>query len=355
MGTAGANISTIPFFGRAWKLSVRYPSGDGSATTEILTQDAWDPEALRMTFDVLQSTLPSPYWFADISIYNLTKPEIQNLLLNATWVTLEAGYQAGVATSSVIWDGPVLQTTFARENVVDFKITFNCIASIPIINNNIINFNVGYASSQAQLIDRMVQEIGGGYGVIRSDKAQSLLAAKQYPRGKTCFGKVSKFLFQMADDNYLSTWMNGHQSYLSELDNGETPAESTVIVYAPPSPPGFVPANPQPNETQTIVGVPKQTVFGVILTVLLDPRLKVQVPVMFVQLNRAVIAQMKIQYGQILKPLDQNLTFVVGQIRHYGDTRGNDWHTEVTGYTRLYGQGLLKGLLIPVAGAPSPS
>ena len=46
MGTAGANISTIPFFGRAWKLSVRYPSGDGSATTEILTQDAWDPETL---------------------------------------------------------------------------------------------------------------------------------------------------------------------------------------------------------------------------------------------------------------------------------------------------------------------
>ena len=30
-----------------------------------------------MTFDVLQSTLPSPWWFADINIYNLTSQQAQ--------------------------------------------------------------------------------------------------------------------------------------------------------------------------------------------------------------------------------------------------------------------------------------
>jgi hypothetical protein len=344
--------STIPLWGRAYKLTVKYASGGGTATEEIISQDSWEPEALRLTFEVLESTLPSPYWFADISVFNLDKPGIQNAMLNATWVTLEAGYQAGPTARTIIWDGPVLQVLFDREEVVDFKVTFHCLASIPLINQNVVNFALGPFSSQAQLIARMVGTIGGDFQVQTSPAASDKLSAKQYPRGKTVFGRVNRYLFEMADDQFLSSWQNGKQAFLSEMDSGAAPS-GELLTFSPPPPPGYQTSQPKASVAQTIVGVPRQTPFGVILRVLLDPRLKVKVPPMLAQLDRTVIAQMKVAYGEIQTPLDQNLTFVVAQLRHVGDTRGNDWYTEVTGYSRTYAQGLLSGMFLPNAAGGS--
>jgi hypothetical protein len=341
-----ATISQIPLWGRAWSLTVQYASGGQTGTKEILSQQSWEPEALRMTFEVLESTLPSPFWFADISVYNLNDPEAQNAILNATWVTFQAGYQTGPTISSIIWDGPVLQVLFDREDVVNTKVTFHCVASIPLINDNIVNFAQGPFSSQAQLVARMVSTIGGTFAVQQSAKASQLLASKQYPRGKTVFGKVSKYLFEMGSDNFLSQWMDGKQAYLSEMDSGAAPP-ANVLTYSPAPPPGFNPSGLKSTVTQSVLSVPRQTPFGVIFTVLLDPRLKVQIPPMLVQLDRTIIAQMKVQYGQIQTPLDQNLTFVAAQIRHRGDTRGTDWQTEITGYSRTYAQGLLNGMFTP--------
>jgi hypothetical protein len=336
--------STTQFWGRSWKLTVQYPSGSGTATKEVVSQNYWEPEALRVTFDVVKSTLPSPFWFADISIYNLNDPEIQNFLFNASWVTLEAGYQTGPNKSSIIWDGPVLQVLFDRVEVVDFKITLHCLASIPLINENIVNFAQGPFASQLQLVSRMVSKIGANYNA--SPKAQTLLSAKQYPRGKTVFGKVSKYLFDMADDNFLAHWMDGSKINISEMDSG---ASVPDLVYSPPDPPGYKAAQTNSSITKSVIGVPRQTPFGVIFTVLLDPRLIVKAPPLLVQLDRTVISQSKIVYGSIQTPLDADLVFVAAQIHHYGDTRGNDWHTEVTGYTRTYAQGLSQGMFLPNA------
>src|SRR5580693_1286360 len=108
-------VSNIPLWGQAYKLSVKYVTGtDDQTQVEVLTCDAWEPEALRITFEVQQSTVSNPWWFADISVYNLNTQTIQNALLNAVWVTLEAGFQYGPSKSSIIWDGPVLQTLLDR-------------------------------------------------------------------------------------------------------------------------------------------------------------------------------------------------------------------------------------------------
>ena len=321
--------STIAFFGRGYRLTVKTASGPDSASilpgpfegvgtsssnVEVLTDNSWEPEALRITFDILESTLPSPFWFSDITIYNLNDTEIQNLLYNATWATLEAGYQAGPAKSSVVWDGPVLQVLFDRDNVVDFGITLHCIASIPLLNQNIVNFAQGPFSSQLQLVSRMVSEIGGNYSVKTSDTANSLLSAKQYPRGKTCFGRASKYINQLADDNFMSSWMDGINSYISEIDSGKAPV-GAVLTYSPPLPLGQTASLQDPSVTPTVIGVPKQTPFGVIFRVLLDPRLKVKVPPQIVRLDRTVISQTKVQIGQVQTPLDPSLEFVAAQIR----------------------------------------
>lgn len=337
--------SNIPLWGRAWKLTVKL----ADESVQVLSQSAWDPEALRIVFDVLQSTLPSPFWYADVSVYNLNSPTLQNLLFNAVWLTLEAGYQSGPSKSSIIWDGPVLQVIFDREDVVNLVMKFNCLAGPWLLEEQFVNLSQGPMSSQLQLVSKMIAQTSGTLSQQVSSKAQGLLDGKQYPRGKTVFGKVSKYISEMSDDNFLNTWIaNGNQQYMSELYDPNVTLTPN-LTYGPPFPPGTNPGTPDTGITRSITGVPKQSQFGCIFTVLLDPRLKVQLPPLLVKLDQTVIQQLKIQYGQVLTPLDQSGLFVAALVRHYGDTRGNDWHTEVTGYTRGYSQNLLNGVFTAAA------
>jgi hypothetical protein len=90
-----------------------------------------------------------------------------------------------------------------------------------------------------------------------------------------------------------------------------------------------------------------------IFTVLLDPRLKVQLPPLVVQLTRTLISQLTVQPGQaVVSPMSANLDFFVAQVRHIGDSRGNDWYTEVTGYNTTYASNLLDGVF---AASSSPT
>lgn len=334
------STSAIPLFGQAWKLTVKYLSGGSVQTSEIVTQSGWDPEALRMTFDVLQSTLPSPYWYADISIYNLNEPTVQNYLFNAVWCTLEAGFQTGPSKSSIIWDGPVLQTLFDREDVVDQRTTLHCLASIPAIEQNIVNMQFGAMTQQAQAVSQMASSIGMP-AVRLGTQANSLLQAKAYPRGLTVFGRASDFFGDVAEDNFLSTWNDGQNAYISELNSSAT---TPNLTFAPVTPPGYTVGQLDQSATYSIIGTPRQTPFGVIYTVLLDPRLKVGLPPLLVKLDNIVISQMKAYLGQVLNPVDASGLSVVAQVRHRGDTRGNEWYTEVTGYWRNYTTNLLQGI-----------
>lgn len=334
-----SDFSTIPLWGRKWDLAIRLADG----STQTLSKSVNDPQALRVTFDVLQSTLPSPYWFADIVVYNLNDATLQNLLQNAVWVTLQAGYQSGPSVASIIWDGPVMQVIFDRENVVDLTIRFNCIAVPANQATEFINRTFGAQQSQFNAFDAFIAQTGGDASRQSSDKAKQMLGDKAYPRGKTTFGKTSKYIAELADDNFLSTWTQSNATYLTELYNPKISLDPN-LVYGPPLPVGSTSTSAETNITRSIIGVPKQGIFGAIFTVLLDPRLKVQLPPLLVKLDQTVIQNLKIQYLQVLTPLDQSGLFIAAQVRHYGDTRGNDWCTEVTGYTRGYSQGLLNGV-----------
>lgn len=347
-------------WGQAYKLTVRYATPDGAGQSTVLSCNTWEPEALRITFDVLQSTIPSPWWFADISVYNMTLENIQNALLNATWVTLEAGFQSGPNLSTIIWDGPVLQTLYDQENVVDRRITFHCVAN-PVAMDSIVSFAMGPFSSQAQLVAQMASAIelpamtysNGTVG----PKAAQLMSAKQYPRGNTVFGKVGKYLVQVANDQFLNTFRDGSKAYISEMSRSDTTPDLT---YSPPFPPGAAAPNTSGSVTYSIIGVPRQIPQGVIFTVLLDPRLKVRLPPMVVQLQRTLISQLQVSIGgganaplSAGSPSSANLKLFVSQVRHTGDSRGNDWQTEVTGVSTTYADSMLDGLFSGNSGGQS--
>ena len=340
--------SGTPLWGQAWELTITCATAGGAQTTTI-SSNAWEPEALRITFDVLQAMNTSPLWYADISIYNLDDQTAQNIALNATWATLKAGFQFGAQVSSIIWNGPVFQVLYTREAVVDQKLTLHCVVFPAVSPTDIVGFSMGQFSNQQQLIARMISETNlpavsvaaGTQGLVAAQR----MTATQYPRGNTVFGKVSKYFAQIADDNVVQTWTDGLKTYIGEVDSGGSDAQPDLI-YSPAFPPGSTGnSSGLPTGTnQSIIGTPQQIQQGVTFTVLLDPRLQVQLPPLLVQLVRTQISQLErtpSPNSELPTALQSNLTFFVTQVRHSGDTRGNEWQTEVTGFSTAYAQNLL--------------
>ena len=340
------STSTIPLWGQAWELVVTYAT-EGGAEQATIASKTWTPDALRVTFEVLQAMNSSPFWYADISIYNMNDQAVQNILLNATWVTLRAGFMTGENLYATIWDGPVFQPIFTREAVVDQKVTLHCVAN-PFVMDSIVGFATGPFSTQTQLVAKMASQINlppvstaqGTLGAV----AEQRMSVTQYPRGNGVFGKTSRYLAQIADSNFLQMWQDGQQAYISEVDSGNREPQ---LVYSPPLDPAYTDQmlNIPIGTTRSLIGTPRQTQQGVTFEVLLDPRLKVGLPPLVVQLARTQVAQL-VQTptpasGSIPTALSSNLTFFVAQVRHVGDTRGNEWYTEVTGYSTAYAQTLL--------------
>lgn len=342
------STSSVPLWGRAYELILSIGSKDSGDSAKV-TSSAWEPEALRIKFEVLESTNASPFWFADITVYNVNDADVLELLNSASggkslWLTLSAGYQKGNNLYSVIWSGPVLQVMYDQENVVDRVLRFNCIqAANQTFDQIFANFNTGIMSTQYQILTRMINQAGGQAPQQVSQLAQTMMSAKACPRGKTLFGGISKYVEQLALDNSLNTWIKENQRYVSELENPNLPLPVSLI-YGPPLPPGAAVSNINSSVNASIIGIPKQTPFGAIFTVLLDPRLSVKLPPMVVQIQ-GLLSQYKLIYNQSLpNQWDSSGVYIVGQVRHYGDSRGNDWYTEVTGYQRNYGNNVLKTL-----------
>jgi hypothetical protein len=344
-------ISQTPFFGQAWELIITYTDTNGDDQNITVSTNAWEPEALRITFEVLQATIPSSWWYADIVVYNLKQETIKNFILTATNVKLSAGFQTGPAKSTVIWDARVFQVLIDEENVVDTRVTFHCVAN-PVAMANPVAFSIGPSAAQAQLLTKMAGNIGlppmenSQNTATLSEHAQAALMAKQYPRGNTVFHTFGQYLDIASNDQNLTTWRKGNAAYMTELGNVarglSTPTAD--LTYALPNPVGTTSSGLPAGTTQTIIGTPRQTPQGVIFTVLLDPRLQVKLPVQVVQLvGNLTITQQTIQVGQNQSTLN-TLQFVV-QVRHVGDSRGNDWYTEVTGCSTTFASNLLTGLL----------
>jgi hypothetical protein len=153
MSTAAQSKDKL--FGRAYELIVMpSPAAGGNQDPIIISSSAWEPEALRITFEV---DLPGykSLWFARICIYNTGATLSRNLLVPGATVVLRAGYQNPGA--GVIFRGTVFQPMFERENVVDQKITLMCYTGLKETIANFASFSGSPGMTQAALIQSMAE------------------------------------------------------------------------------------------------------------------------------------------------------------------------------------------------------
>ena len=324
--TPSLPVSPIPgssLYGRKYQLQVFLPPAPGAnPTQDVLTvsDSDFEPEALKITFDIFTPCF-SNYWYADIDIYNFDSVTTSRIIAAGSNVTqgmvviLKAGYQNGLF--DVIWQGPVFQPIFSRDNVVDFKITLRCILSLEsVLTGKPLSVQYGANFNQTETILAMLNSIGVG-----SDYLSPNLSSKKYSRGDSLFGSPDKVLREFAEDNNMVWFLGKRGINLGALNDGQASTSTTAsgIKYSP---------------STGLVFSPQQTQAGVDFTVLLDPRVRAQIPLMVVALDKVVIQQFKRSIGEQVLPLDQDGTYVVGAVHHRGDSRGGPWYTEITGYEK---------------------
>ena len=311
-------------YGRKYQLLV---STQGGEQVINFSDSSFEPEALRITFNVYTPCIHSAYWFADIDIYNLDTSTNEELVIAASnigqgaQVTLSAGYASG--NYDIIWMGPVFQATLSRENVVDLKLSLHCIYSMEsVLSGAVISTQYAAGMTQPELIVRMLNSLGLHQNYLSPNIKKTAVS-----RGGVLFGAPDKYFDQIARDNNMVWFINQRGFSMGALNDDLNSTPAPGFVYGPKS---------------GLIGTPEQTQSGVDFSILLDPRVKAQLPLMTVGIDQSLIRQYKLQIGEVIRPLDNDGTYVVGAIRHRGDSRGNIWQTDITGYTNL---GEVLGLL----------
>jgi hypothetical protein len=312
----------LPIFGRKYKLQVL--TQDSQQTVLTVSDSAFEPEALRITFDV-EMTAWQVLWTAQIVIYNLNFavtdallgqgvpapiPGGQTPIRKNMRVILSAGYQNG--KFGTIWDGYVLQALFERENQVDFKVTLTCVLGLYTVNKNFVSMTyTAELSSQMNTVRAMA---GNSFSKIPVANLSPALATKgPLPRGRVVFGSPAKYLNEIAADNDMSWWLDSKGLNMGKIDEDIAQVATTAQVFTP---------------TTGIIGTPTQTEGGVQVRLLLDPTVDIRKPIRCIHLDSTQIRQLPQHIGHLPPYLSTDGTYAVVRVRHTGDSRGQAWYTD---------------------------
>ena len=128
---------------------------------------------------------------------------------------------------------------------------------------------------------------------------------------------------------------------LARLDDASIVSTQPPIVYAPLQFP-YPGSTPTPLAGGTIpglIGTPVQTQDGADFRILLNPNVHVTFPAITITLDMTSVQQLKKQIGiTSVFVLDQAGTYIAYAVNHVGDTRGNNWYTNVRGLTTVNGR-----------------
>lgn len=345
-----ATASTTPFFGRAYSLVITPSQGPSAGTPIVVSSDQFEPEALRFTFDMTQTAFKrAAYWQAEITIYNCDGPItagpsagvnlFEATIQEGDRVTVCAGYQADYpapSTPPVIWEGLIYYSIKDRLDVVDQRLTLHCLVNRVMTSQNFINETLPALSTQVSQAQFIAQESVTPIGMNSSQVASVLDSKKtQLPRAKTYFGSPQVYLDHLANQANAVTWFDSEEWSLAKLESD--PLGDVLTTYAPCLP--GQPPQYADGVTYSLIGTPQQTQYGVTFRTLLDPRVQVAAPIMQVRVPKQYVRQTSFDYpitkGGMILPLPPTDAYGVIQVRFVGDTRGNDWCSEITGISQI--------------------
>jgi hypothetical protein len=288
----------------------------GTVTFKTATPlPAIDLSDLHFTFEVVAADTEHPNLLT-CRVYNLGDKTVETLIKEYSRVVLQAGYEDG--NYGVIFRGDVAQYKVGKENNVDGYLDILAGDGDLAYNFGFCSFNIPAGATDAQI----VAAIGASANIPVSPDGLTFLASAtggtiQNPRGQVAFGLARTFLRDIAKSNYCRWSIQNGQIVMIPLD-GYLPGEAVVI-----------------NSATGMVGVPEANGDGVKVRCLLNPKIQIG--------QRIHINQKDVAYTQINNlfypnyasqpTLTANVTrdgfYRVMVAEHSGDTRGQDWYTDL--------------------------
>jgi len=282
-------------FGRVCSLIVGDPTGE-----------ALDLSTLRIRFAILNGDVQTPKTL-NAWVYNLSPETARRVQKEFTQVVLQAGYEE--AGAGVIFSGQVKQVRIGRENATDTFIHIIAADGDVAYNQAVLNTSLADGWTPSDLRAACLEAMKP-YGITAGQMAD--LPDVRHARGVPLFGSVRDQLRELAD-TYGMTW----SIVLGQLQM--LPIQGTLGGTAI-----------ELTSASGLVGMPQQTVDGIMVKCLINPRIK---PGSQIKLNNSSIQEGAIStqwgYFDSRPTYDVDGSYKVWAVAINGDTRGQEWHMDL--------------------------
>ena len=273
--------------------------------------EALDLSELRIRFAVRRGDFSTPN-SADIRVYNVSDNTASKAQKEFTRVRLEAGYDGNYG---VIFDGTIIQVRRGRESQTDTYLDITAADGDSAYNFSVVNCALAAGATLDDQLNVCLQAMAP-HGVTLGYKPE--LSKQKLPRGKVMSGMVRDYLDSITRAAAAKWSIQDGRLYIIPLSN-YVPGEALPI-----------------NSASGMVGLPEQTQNGISLKMLLNPSVKIG---RLIELNNSSIQQYRYSLAlragaeneriALQNKLNADGLYYVMVANHSGDTRGNDWYTDV--------------------------
>lgn len=282
------------FFIREAKLVVGDPELGGLEITD-----------LRISFTVELSLVGFPST-ASMKVYNLSVSNRNKIKEEFTKIFLYAGYEGNVP---LIFSGDIVNVTHEKQGP-DWITNLFCGDAIKTINTSTINKTLPPGATTESIFDELVGQMQGVTKGVTEGLKDCLTKKRSLLRGLVLSGNVKDWLDKLSQNCGFDYSIN-NSIIETTVKNKPLNDEPPVII----------------KQDNGMIGSPELTEVGVKVKSLLLPEMK---------LGRKVEVQSisaKINVGNLIfrkVPATIGIgTYRADKITHTGDTRGNEWITEI--------------------------
>jgi len=271
-----------------------------------------DVSQQRFRFEVRAADNETPNT-AVIRVFNLSQTTAKSIIAEYDTVTLNAGYQFG--NFGAIFQGDIKQFRRGRERNVDNYLDILAADGDEAYNFGVVNKSFAAGASDDQLLSTLLDSMG-----LKKDASVDQIMASTggviHPRGKVLFGMARLYMGDVAK-NAQSRWSIQNGKVTLVPFTGYLPGEAVVI-----------------NTASGMIGTPEQTDSGISVRCYLNPLIKIgrRIHIDNKDINQAVVRQQSFpKYKSQFYPanLANDGIYRVLAAEHVGDTRANDWYTEL--------------------------
>lgn len=265
-----------------------------------------DISDLRFSFNVELSLVGYPN-MANIQVYNLSKDSRNKIKEEFTKIFLYAGYENNVP---LIFSGNIVNITHEKKGP-DWISTLFCGDSLKSINESTISKTLPPGATTENILDELVGQMQGITKGVTEGLKDCLTKKRSLLRGLVLSGNVKDWLDKLSKNCGFDYSINND---ILETVTKDKPLNDEPVVII--------------SQENGMIGSPELTEVGVNVKSLLIPQLKLGRRIEIKSIST------KINIGNLLfrkvPPTLGEGTYRADKIIHNGDTRDNNWLTEIS-------------------------